>query len=184
MKRIISIVLLACLLCGMMAGCKAKKSANSATDIEIIYWETGYGRGWLDALVKNFNESQDVYYATVVSSAENRISEIERGNATGDLYFGSWNTFNAYKEYLYPMDSLLATKVDGENGLTIGEKFGSFVDINKNVDGHVYALPNTIGGIIVAVVIIGLLVVAINSFFPTFFTEMFNSMKTKLNENW
>ena len=43
---------------------------------------------------------------------------------------------------------------------------------------------NTIGGIIVAVVIIGLLVVAINSFFPTFFTEMFNSMKTKLNENW
>mgnify|MGYP003309222481 CR=1 FL=1 len=43
---------------------------------------------------------------------------------------------------------------------------------------------NTIGAIIVAVVIIGLLVVAINSFFPTFFTEMFNSMKTKLNENW
>ena len=43
---------------------------------------------------------------------------------------------------------------------------------------------NTIGGIIVAVVIIGLLVVANNSFFPTFFTEMFNAMKTKLNENW
>ena len=147
MKRIISIVLLACLLCGLFAGCKAKKQANSATDVEIVYWETGYGRGWLDALVKNFNESQDVYYATVVASAENRISEIERGNATGDLYFGAWNTFNAYKEYLYPMDTLLATKVDGENGLTIGEKFGSFVDINKNTDGHVYALPNTIGGI-------------------------------------
>ena len=127
MKRIISIVLLACLLCGLFVGCKAKKQANSATDVEIVYWETGYGRGWLDALVKNFNESQDVYYATVVASAENRISEIERGNATGDLYFGAWNTFNAYKEYLYPMDTLLATKVDGENGLTIGEKFGDLV---------------------------------------------------------
>ena len=43
---------------------------------------------------------------------------------------------------------------------------------------------NTIGAIIVAVVIIGLLVVAINTFFPTFFTDMLNSMKTKLNANW
>lgn len=43
---------------------------------------------------------------------------------------------------------------------------------------------NTIGAIIVAVVIIGLLVIAINAFFPGFFTEMFNSMKDKLNANW
>jgi len=43
---------------------------------------------------------------------------------------------------------------------------------------------NTIGAIIVAVVIIGLLITAINAFFPNFFTEMFNSMKTKLNSNW
>ena len=43
---------------------------------------------------------------------------------------------------------------------------------------------NTIGAIIVAVVIIGILVLAINTFFPGFFTEMFNSMKTKLNGHW
>lgn len=43
---------------------------------------------------------------------------------------------------------------------------------------------NTIGAIIVAVVIVGLLVIAINAFFPGFFTEMFNSMKDKLNANW
>ena len=43
---------------------------------------------------------------------------------------------------------------------------------------------NTIGAIIVAVVIIGLLVVAINAFFPTFFTDMFNGMKTRLNGHW
>lgn len=43
---------------------------------------------------------------------------------------------------------------------------------------------NTIGAIIVAVVIIGLLVVAINAFFPTFFTDIFNGMKTRLNSNW
>ncbi len=43
---------------------------------------------------------------------------------------------------------------------------------------------NTIGAIIVAVVIIGLLVFAVNAFFPTFFTDMFNGMKTRLNGNW
>ena len=43
---------------------------------------------------------------------------------------------------------------------------------------------NTIGGIIVAVVIIGLLIVAVNSFFPGFFTNMFSKMSDKLNANW
>jgi len=43
---------------------------------------------------------------------------------------------------------------------------------------------NTIGAIIIAVVIVGLLIVAIKAFFPDFFTSMFNAMKTKLNANW
>ena len=43
---------------------------------------------------------------------------------------------------------------------------------------------NTIGGIIVAVVIVGLLVVAVKAFFPDFFTKIFKSMETKLNANW
>lgn len=43
---------------------------------------------------------------------------------------------------------------------------------------------NTVGGIIVAVVIVGLLIVAINQFFPDFFQSMFNSMQQKLEANW
>ena len=43
---------------------------------------------------------------------------------------------------------------------------------------------NTIGAIIIAVVIVGLLIVAINTFFPAFFTDMFTGMKTRLNTNW
>ena len=43
---------------------------------------------------------------------------------------------------------------------------------------------NTIGAIIVAVVIVGLLITAINAFFPGFFTGMFQSMSQKLNANW
>ena len=43
---------------------------------------------------------------------------------------------------------------------------------------------STIGGIIVGVVIIGLLIVAINQFFPGFFSSMFDKMVDKLNGNW
>ena len=43
---------------------------------------------------------------------------------------------------------------------------------------------NTIGAIIIAVVIVGLLVVAIRSFFPSFFADMFTAMSNKLNANW
>jgi len=147
MKRIVSIVLLACMLCGLFAGCKAKKQANTATDVEVIYWETGYGREWLDKIIKAFNDSQDTYHATLVSSAENRTGEVSRGDATGDLYIGSANTCNAYKEYLYPLDDFLTTKVDGEDGLTVAQKMGSFIENNKHPDGHVYAISGTFGGL-------------------------------------
>lgn len=142
MKKFVSICLLLCLLCGMFAGCSAPKSANSTTDIEIVYWESGYGRAFMDALVKAFNESQTTYKATLVSSAENRTSEIylNSDKNTVDLYFNSFNTCNAYTEYLEPLDELLAYKPDGETGLTIGEKMGQFDDINKAEDGHNYAL--------------------------------------------
>jgi len=43
---------------------------------------------------------------------------------------------------------------------------------------------STIGGIIVGVVIIGLLIIAINQFFPGFFSSMFDKMADKLNGNW
>ena len=43
---------------------------------------------------------------------------------------------------------------------------------------------NTIGAIILAVVLIGLLIVAVNAFFPNFFTDMFGKMSDKLNSNW
>ena len=43
---------------------------------------------------------------------------------------------------------------------------------------------NTVGAIIVAVVIVGLLVVAVKAFFPTFFTNALKGMETRLNKNW
>ena len=52
----------------------------------------------------------------------------------------------------------------------------------RNCSGDIAV--STIGGIIITVVVIGLLVLAINAFFPGFFTNIFTSMSQKLNANW
>ena len=71
-------------------------------------------------------------------------------------------------------------------GRTIGRKIRDAgiktVVVLEDTKGEL--ATSTIGGIIAGVVIIGLLMVAVNAFFPSFFADMFNSMKTKLNSNW
>lgn len=61
----------------------------------------------------------------------------------------------------------------------VGEEFASVLTNNKGE-----LTTSTIGGIIVGVVIVGLLIVAVNQFFPSFFSEMFDKMADKLNANW
>lgn len=60
-----------------------------------------------------------------------------------------------------------------------GSKAASILKSNKGE-----LATSTIGGIIVGVVIVGLLIVAIDQFFPSFFSDMFDSMADKLNGNW
>lgn len=55
---------------------------------------------------------------------------------------------------------------------------------NLMIDREGDLATNTIGAIIIAVVVVGLLIVAINNFFPSFFTSMFENMSDKLNANW
>jgi len=62
---------------------------------------------------------------------------------------------------------------------SIGGKTATALTNNK---GEI--ATSTIGGIIVGVVIVGLLIVAVNQFFPNFFSDMFDRMAEKLNGNW
>jgi hypothetical protein len=68
----------------------------------------------------------------------------------------------------------------------IGNKFrNACIKTNKVVeDTKGEIATSTIGGIIAGVVVVGLLVAAVNLFFPTFFSGMFTNMQTKLGANW
>jgi len=132
MKKLISLVLTALMLICSFAGCKAGGAANSATDIEISYWNSGYGREWMDLLVEEFNNKQSDYKATLypTSSPGGKEIYLEKEDNTTDLYLTTFETRYEYVEHLEPLDDLLARKPDGEDGLTIKEKFQGFAENN------------------------------------------------------
>ena len=101
--RIICLLVKLFVCCGLF-GCAgmADSVSNTVSDIEIIYWESGYGRQYMDNLVKRFNEKYPEYKATLVSSAavSNNTIYMDPASNTADLYITTFELKNAYKEYL------------------------------------------------------------------------------------
>lgn len=64
----------------------------------------------------------------------------------------------------------------------IHETGSKAVSVLKSNKGEL--ATSTIGAIIVGVVVVGLLIIAINQFFPDFFSDMLEKMSDKLNSNW
>ena len=143
LRNVICLLLTISMVVGLF-GCTAKAAPNTASDIEIIYWESGYGRDYMLNLVAKFNEKYPQYKANLVSSAavNNDTVYLDPDTNTADLYISTFELKNAYKEYLEPMEDLLDVKPDGESGKTIGEKLGvDFKTRNLLSDGHLYFLP-------------------------------------------
>ena len=113
MKRIKSVSVLLLALCMVsplfLSGCR--KTANSATDVEIVYWRSGLGGEWIDDVVNMFNESQSTYVAHLTSTTDGERfpNEIERGAKYNsvDLYLTGCPNFYDFIEYVEPLNSLL-----------------------------------------------------------------------------
>lgn len=123
----------------------AKDAPNTTSDIEIVYWESGWGRAFMDNLISAFTEKHPEYNVILDSSAAvNNVALYEAPDTnTVDLYVTTFELKNAYKDLLEPMEDLLASKPDGEHGKTISEKLGSYQADYTLDDGHVYSLPWT-----------------------------------------
>lgn len=150
MKKLISLMLSVFLLVCCFGGCKAGGAANSTTDVEISYWNSGYGREWMDLLVEEFNKTQSTYKATLYPTATPGGKEIylEKEDNTTDLYLTTMETRYEYVEHLEPLDDLLERKPDGVDGLTIKQKLNGFAENNTyEGDGKVYSLSWTTGGL-------------------------------------
>lgn len=129
----------ACLIgCG---GAKKDNGGTSQTDIEIAYWNSGYGTDWLDAMVEAFNEAHPEYHAYYKATADDSSIMGTLGKEevdTVDIYMG----LNSYDTtYLEPLDSLYDTVCEGDSK-KLGEKFDeSYLELTRNADGHYYGIP-------------------------------------------
>ena len=145
-KKVLAIILAGVMAISCLTGCGGKggKAENSATNIEIAYWNGGLGRAWLDTLVEAFEEKHPEYTVTVNATASAAAIATAFGIPDGDttdlyLYIQSEQT-----KYMEPLDDVLEATIEGESK-SIGEKFQqSYLDSQVSSDGHYYML--TYGG--------------------------------------
>ena len=139
--KIISLLLAVIITAGLLAGCgNGKRVIEGKTEIQVAYWQAGYGEEWLKAVIAAFEESQDEYYVNYQATASHAsviapfgLSDVD----DNDLYLDIKN-YNT--EYMEPLDDILNTTADGDQK-TIGEKMNqSYLAYEKSRDGKCYTL--------------------------------------------
>ncbi len=153
--KILSLMLVAVLLTGCLAGCgekkTSKKGGKGTTDVEISVVHSGAGLTWLDNLIAAFKETNpeyNVYYNASSSHATVTASYGYEDIDTVDLYIAGkmYDT-----KYLEPLNDVLESTVEGESK-PIKDKFNATYLRQKELDGNYYQLATSNGGSIVSLV--------------------------------
>ena len=136
-KKLLCIALVLCAAFAP-AGCgKGDKSLNSATDVQIYFWQSGYGANWIKRIVRDFNEVQDEYHVTVDVEpiAQTIINSLDLGKSnTYDLYFTMLNT-TMYNKSFADLSDVLSSDAYGENVTIESKYFPYLLDGMRKSDG-------------------------------------------------
>ena len=123
-----------------LASCGGDNSntpGNSATEVQVYFWKSGYGSDFMDEIVDAFNKKQSEYKVTleIESDAKTIIQSLSLGSSnTYDLYFTMLNT-NQYNKEFIKLDDILDYTVAGES-MSIREKYYDYLLKGvKNDDG-------------------------------------------------
>ena len=123
------------------------QAQNDEHALNVICLNLGYGRDWIDDLVKVWEEEHPGYKVNLTAESDaNAVIQkhlYSKGNID-DLYIGNskaWKTY-ALKDKLLELDDLLEEVVDG---VKIVDKINE--EYNKSIyyNGHTYRLPWTSG---------------------------------------
>lgn len=151
-KRVFAALLAAILVAMTFSGCGSNKeqAGNSATDIEINYWNSGLGTAWLDAVIAAFEAEHPEYNVTYTATADAAATVAPFGISdtdTVDLYL-ALKLYNL--DYMEPLDDVLNYTVPGESK-SIAEKFDpAYLSFEESADGQHYTL--TYGGGIIGII--------------------------------
>lgn len=144
--RLLALALTGVMTVSCFTGCGSKggeEGGQSATDIEISYWNSGLGTEWLDNVIAAFEDKHpeyNVYYNETASMTAVSAAYGLEDTDTVDLYMG----LKQYDmRYLEPLDDVLNATAEGDSK-TIKEKFDESYLALEEYDGKYYTL--TYGG--------------------------------------
>ena len=142
------------LACMAMTGCNSNK--NSATTLNVVCLNLGYGSEWIEDAVKIWEKANPDYKVNLNASPDARslvTSDMAKSNNIDDLYISNGTDWRRYagQGKLLAIDDLLEETVDG---MTVLEKINpeyrqSIYFKNQNGETHTYRLPwmSDVGGI-------------------------------------
>ena len=156
MKKLVAILLSITVCLTAFVGCKGGQNqnkdafGNTVTDqskiLDISIWNSGYGVKWINALANQYKQDHPGVAININEKFDqndfNNSIQASNTNKT-DIYFNYAPNYLDKKEFIEPLDDLLAQTVEGES-LTIGQKFGektlSALSIKENGQTKTYAL--------------------------------------------
>lgn len=152
-KRFLTPAILAVIALGVL-GCGGKK--NSATTLNVVCLNLGYGAEWIKDAVSYWEEENPGYKVNLNASADARsivTSDMAKSNNIDDVYISNGTDWRRYaaQNKLLAIDDLLEETVDGMKVLDkINEEYHESIYFKgQNGETHTYRLPwmSDVGGI-------------------------------------
>ena len=141
--KFVAAALAAGLACAAFAGCNNKEKPNSATDIEISFWEGSFGKTFMEDIVSGFMDKYPEYKVDLRTSknAQTIANSLQkRKNDTTDIYFNQLSIFMNYTDLFADLSEIVTETIPGETK-SIKDKYDkSLYESLKNENGEVKTL--------------------------------------------
>lgn len=141
--KFVAAALAAGLACAAFAGCNNKEKPNSATDIEISFWEGSFGKTFMEDIVSGFMDKYPEYKVDLRTSknAQTIANSLQkRKNDTTDIYFNQLSIFMNYTDLFADLSEIVTETIPGETK-PIKDKYDkSLYESLKNENGEVKTL--------------------------------------------
>lgn len=120
---------------------------NSEKDIQISFWDSGFGKGWMEEIVEDFSASYPEYNVIFESTVEQASAYSNMNldsNDTTDIYFAAVVTSD-YEDNYSSMEDILDYTHPNESK-SIREKYNqTYLDGLKRSDGSIHQLSFNAG---------------------------------------
>lgn len=141
--KFVAAALAAGLACAAFAGCNNKGKPNSATDIEISFWEGSFGKTFMEDIVSGFMDKYPEYKVDLRTSknAQTIANSLQkRKNDTTDIYFNQLSIFMNYTDLFADLSEIVTETIPGETK-SIKDKYDkSLYESLKNENGELKTL--------------------------------------------